>query len=168
MSNYNEFDPAMEYDRDIDHMDDGFHITDDQQAEWAIRKIAAAKAEYEEWVAFYMDKLEALHKSKQNTIEYMEGRLLEYFNTQKHKVTKTGIKKYSLPSGDLILKPAGVDYQRNEEAMLEWCEKHLPEAIKTTRKAGWAEVKAHIRATGEIPDGVTPVETLPTFSIKEV
>lgn len=161
MSNYNEFD------RDIERMDDEWHIIDDQTAEWAIRKIAEARAEYEEWAAFYMDKLEAVHKSKQNTIDYMEGRLLEYFNTQKRKITKTGIEKYSLPSGELIRKPAGIDYQRNEEAMLEWCEKHLPEAIKVTRKVCWAEVKAHMQATGEIPDGVTPFETAPTFTVKE-
>lgn len=145
----------------------GFSITDDRSAEWALGKIREAKAEQEKWEAFYSEKLEAVRKECQNTIDFMTHHLRRYFLTQEHKVTKTGIEKYSLPSGELTLKPAGIDYKRDEIAMLAWCEEHLPEAIKVTRKAGWAEVKAHIKETGEIPDGVEPFETEPTFSIKE-
>lgn len=147
--------------------DSGFCIDSDQKAEWALGKIKEAKAEQEKWEAFYNGKLEAIRKETQNTIDFMTHHLRVYFLSQECRVTKSGIKKYSLPGADLIEKPAGIDYERDEAAMLAWCEEHLPEAIKTTRKAGWAEVKAHIKATGEIPDGVTPVETLPTFSIKE-
>lgn len=144
-----------------------FSIKDDRSAEWALGKISEAKAEQEKWEAFYSEKLEAIRKECQSTIDFMTMHLQRYFDTQKHRVTKTGIEKYSLPSAELILKPAGIDYKRDEAAMLAWCEEHLPEAVKVTRKAGWAEVKAHMKETGEIPDGVEPYETEPTFSIKE-
>lgn len=133
---------------------EGFQILNDQMAEWALGKIREAKAEQEKWEAFYGAKLEQIRKDTQNTIDYMTLLLQRYFDAQERRITKTGIEKYSLPSGELIRKPAGLDYKRDDTALLAWCEAHLPEAVKVTRKAGWAEVKAYIKATGEIPDGV--------------
>lgn len=147
--------------------DERFQIRDDQQAEWALGKIAEARAELEKWEAFYGQKLEAIRKETQNTIDFMTFHLHRFFDTQERRVTKTGIEKYSLPSGELIRKPAGIDYTLDEAALLAWCEANLPEAVKVTRKAGWAEVKDYIKNTGEIPDGVTVEETSPTFQVKE-
>ena len=146
---------------------EGFQILNDQMAEWALGKIREAKAEREKWEAFYGAKLEQIRKDTQNTIDYMTLLLQRYFDAQERRITKTGIEKYSLPSGELIRKPAGLDYKRDDTALLAWCEAHLPEAVKVTRKAGWAEVKAYIKATGEIPDGVEPYETEPVFTVKE-
>lgn len=148
-------------------VNDTFRIESDKQAEWALGKIAEAKAEREKWESFYGAKLEAIRTESQSTIDYMTELLRQYIGTQECKVTKSGIRKYSLPGGELVLKPGGIDYERDEAAMLAWCEEHLPEAVKVTRKAGWAEVKAYIKETGEIPDGVTPIETDPVFQVKE-
>ena len=144
-----------------------FRIEDDRQAEWALEKIRQARQELEKWEAFYTGKLEAVRQETQGTIEHMSGLLRQYFETQEHRVTKTGIEKYSLPSGELILKPAAMDYRRNEAELLDWCTAHRPEAVKVTRKVGWAEVKAHIRETGEVPDGVEVCVTEPEFQIRE-
>lgn len=146
---------------------ESFRISDDQKAEWALKKIKEAKEELAKWEAFYNQKLEAIRKDTQNTIDYMTFLLQQYFDTQEHRVTKTGIEKYALPSGELIRKPGGIDYESNDEALLAWCEKNLPAAIKVTRKTGWADVKNYIKETGEIPDGVTVVETDPVFQVKE-
>lgn len=148
-------------------MNEEFRIDTDQKAEWALGKISEAKAELAKWEDFYERKLEACRAEAQSTIDFMMGHLQRYFISQEHRVTKSGIRKYSLPSGDLILKPSGIDYQRDETAMLAWCKEHLPEAVKVTEKAAWADVKAHIKETGEMPDGVTVIETEPTFTIKE-
>ena len=147
--------------------DESFRIDSDQRAEWALGKIAEAKAELAKWEAFYAEKLEAVRKDTQSTVDYMTGLLHQYFSTQEHKVTKTGIHKYALPSGELIMKPGGIDYKRDADIMLRWCEEHLPAAIKVKREAGWAEVKAYIKETGEIPEGVELIVTEPTFTIKE-
>ena len=148
-------------------MNETFRIENDQQAEWALGKIAEAKAEQEKWTEFYTKKLDAVKADTENTITYMTRLLQEYFQTQERRVTKTGIQKYSLPSAELVLKPGTLDYERDDAAMLTWCEANLPEAIKTTRKASWADVKAYIKSTGEIPDGVTAYMTEATFQIKE-
>lgn len=152
---------------DMIQSEEGFRIENDQTAEWALGKIAEAKATLEKWETFYNDKLEAIRKDCQNTIDYMTYQLRAYFDTQERRVTKTGIEKYSLPSGELVFKPGGIDYKRDDEELLAWCEAHLPEAVKVTRKVGWAEVKEHIKKTGEIPDGVAPYDTEPTFQVKE-
>lgn len=146
---------------------EGFRVLNDQMAEWALGKIREAKAEQEKWEAFYGAKLEQIRKDTQNTIDYMTLLLQRYFDAQERRITKTGIEKYSLPSGELIRKPAGIDYKRDDMALLAWCEAHLPEAVKVVRKPGWAEVKQYIKETGEIPDGVEPYETEPMFTVKE-
>ena len=148
-------------------MNENFVIDTDQKAEWALGKIAEAKAELAKWEAFYERKLETCRAEAQSTIDFMTGHLQRYFISQECRVTKSGIRKYSLPSGELILKPSGIDYQRDDEVMLEWCKAHLPEAVKVKETAAWADVKAYIKATGEMPDGVTAYETEPVFTIKE-
>ena len=148
-------------------MNEGFVIENDKQAEWALGKIAEAKEELSKWENFYAAKLDAVRTEAQSTINYMSLLLQRYFDTQEHKVTKTGIHKYSLPSGELVLKPGALDYERDEAAMLAWCEANLPEAVKVTKKAAWADVKEYIKQTGEIPDGVTAFMTEPVFQIKE-
>lgn len=147
--------------------DKEFRIDSDKGAEWALTKIKEAKAEREKWEAFYNAKLEAVRAETQNTIDFMTYHLQQYFNTQEHRVTKTGIHKYSLPSGELVMKPAAVDYEKDETKMLAWCKVNLPNAVKVTEKAAWADIKAYIKETGEIPDGVTVVMTEPAFQIKE-
>ena len=102
----------------------------------------------------------------QETIEFMEGLLRQYFDGVPHRVTKGGTEKYALPSGELICKPAGIDYERDEGALLNWCEANLPEAVKVTRTASWEDVRKYIKETGDIPEGVVPVETEPTFQVK--
>ena len=99
---------------------EGFQILNDQMAEWALGKIREAKAEREKWEAFYGAKLEQIRKESQNTIDYMTLLLQRYFDTQERRTTKTGIEKYSLPSGELIRKPAGLDYRRDDAALLAW------------------------------------------------
>lgn len=146
---------------------EGFRIENDQQAEWAMRKIIEAKAEVERWERFYTEKLMAVVQREQDTINYMTSLLMRYFDTQERRVTKSGIEKYSLPSGTLERRPAGIKYESNEEELLAWCEKNLPDAIKTTRKASWSAVKDYIKETGEIPGGVTVGETEPSFTVKE-
>lgn len=144
----------------------GFTVTDDQSAEWALKKIREAREEQVKWETFYVERLETVRQKTQDTVDYMTGLLRRYFATVPHRVTKGGTEKYSLPSGELICKPAGVDYERDEGALLNWCEANLPGAVKVTRKASWADVKQYMKETGDIPEGVVPVETDAAFQVK--
>ena len=152
-----EHDPAAEKER--------FVIHNDQMAEWAMGKIAQANAELKKWESFYKEKLEQAKAEADSTISYMSGLLQEYFDSQPHRVTKTGIEKYSLPSGELVRKPGGLDYHRDEAVLLQWCLENLPDAVKVTEKVSWSDVKQHIKETGEIPDGVEPYQTEAAFTV---
>jgi hypothetical protein len=153
-----EADPAAEKER--------FVIHNDKMAEWAMGKIAEANANIKMWKEFYKQKLAQALAEEEDTIAYMSGLLREYFDTQPHHVTKTGIEKYSLPSGTLELKPGGLDYKRDNEALLAWCKANMPAAVKVTEEPAWEKVKAYIKETGEIPDGVEPFQPEAAFTVR--
>lgn len=156
----------MEYERYDEAERERFVIKDDMQAEWAFKKIADAQAEIDKWTEHYKAQLEAITERNKSTILYMQGLLANYFDRVPKHTTKTGIEKYKLPCGELVRKPGGLDYQRDGETLLAWCKANKPELVKVEESASWSAVKAYIKETGEIPDGVTLVETEPKFEVK--
>ena len=149
-----------------EHENGIFQIQDDQGAEWALKKIREAREEQAKWTDFYQGRMNQVKTKTQETIQFMEGLLRQYFGGGTHRVKEGGTDEYALPSEELIRKAAGMNYERDEGALLSWCEANLPEAVKVTRKASWEDVKKYIKETGDIPEGVVPVETEPTFQVK--
>ena len=43
--------------------------------------------------------------------------------------------------------------RRHREALLAWCRKHLPRAVKTTENILKSVLTEHVKETGEVPDG---------------
>lgn len=160
-----EYENKMAFTFEAEPERERFHIHNDQMAEWAMGKIAQANADLKKWESFYKEKLEAVRKDAEGTISYMSALLQEYFDTQERRVTRSGIEKYSLPSGELVRKPGGLDYKRDEAVLLQWCLENLPQAIKVTEKVSWSDVKQHIKETGEIPEGVEPYQTEAAFTV---
>ncbi|MBO5969756.1 MAG: host-nuclease inhibitor Gam family protein [Clostridia bacterium] len=156
----------MEYERYSEAERERFAIKDDMQAEWAFTKIADAQAEIDKWTAYYEDQLKSITERNKSTILYMTQLLADYFDRVPKHTTKTGIEKYKLPCGELVRKPGGVDYQRDNAALVGWCKANKPDLVKVEETASWSAVKAYIKETGEIPDGVTLVETEPKFEVK--
>lgn len=158
------------YEQDVFEDDEqeqtGWVITDDGGAEWAMRKIAEAENEMAAWKDHYAEQQARIEARCRQTIEFFTSKLADYFEQVPRRATKTGIEKYKLPSGELIRKPAGIEYQRDETAMLEWCKAQHPEFVRVSEKASWSDVKAYIKETGEIPDGVLPVEKPAAFEVK--
>lgn len=144
----------------------GWRITDDSGAEYAMRKIAEARNEIASWRDYYAEQMDKIESQNRRTIDFFTAHLSDYFEQVPRRATKTGIEKYKLPSGELVRKPASIDYQRDEDAMLEWCRAQHPEFVKVSEKASWSDVKAYIKETGELPDGVLPVEKPAAFEVK--
>lgn len=144
----------------------GWRIMDDSGAEYAMRKIAEARNEIASWRDYYAEQMDKIESQNRRTIDFFTAHLADYFEQVPRRATKTGIEKYKLPSGELVRKPASIDYQRDEDAMLEWCRAQHPEFVKVSEKASWSDVKAYIKETGEIPDGVMPIEKAATFEVK--
>lgn len=87
-----------------------FRITDDRCADWAIRKIADERSEYDrlkaladEQIAAINEKVAAARKRMENGTSYLTSCLADFFATVPHKETKT-TEKYRLLSGTLTFK----------------------------------------------------------------
>jgi hypothetical protein len=153
----------------------GFRITDDHLAEWAIQKIKEAQGDTAKWQAHFAAQLEKIKAANQSTIDFMTGALGSYFATVPHKETKTQAK-YDLPSATLIRKKQEPDFQRDADKLLAFLDAQKMDGfVKTVRSADWAALKAIttvdgeavvIAETGEIVDGVKAVARPDKFDVK--
>ena len=103
-----------------------FRITDDRCADWAVRKIAEERAEYDrlkeladQQVAAITEKMEAAKRRLENGTSYLTSCLAEYFRTVPHKTTKT-TEKYRLLSGTLTLKKGGTKATPDDAKLVPW------------------------------------------------
>lgn len=163
---------------EVAQVDEAWTIEDDQQAEWAMKKILKAQGEYEEWKNYYAGMLSKIKEKTDNTVNFMTMKLNEYFRTVPHKETKTK-EKYSLPSGDLVLvKPKSV-WAHDDVALLDWAKKNGREdCVKTTEKISWADLKKNLaesengtvydKETGVVCEGVTATKSAPEFTIERM
>lgn len=158
-----------------------FAIETDEMAEWALKKVLAAKEEKERLSALIEREREILdHKQKEidkryeSDTSYLILKLNEYFQTVKHKETKTQ-ESYQLLSGKLVFKKPTQKIEQQKEALLEWCKENAPEYVKTEQSVEWGQIKKCMKivgdvviydTTGEIVSGVTISETAGTFDVK--
>lgn len=144
-----------------------FRITDDRCADWAIRKIADERSEYDrlkaladEQIAAINEKVAAARKRMENGTSYLTSCLADFFATVPHKETKT-TEKYRLLSGTLTFKKGTTKTK-------------LDELVKVEESTRWADLKkllsytgdiATLTETGEIVEGVTVYETPGIFTV---
>ena len=158
-----------------------FRITDDRCADWAIRKIAEERSEYnrlkelaDQQKAAIEEKVEAARRRMENGTAFLTSCLADFFNTVPHKTTKT-TEKYRLLSGTLTLKKGTVKAEVDDSKLVPWLrENGYGDLVKVEESAKWGELKkllaytgeiATIQSTGEIVEGVTAYETPATFTV---
>ncbi len=158
---------------------EGWSITDDGKADWALDKIREAQAEYRRFEMVVNDKIQQLQNALQKEKESMEretgffqSKLAQYFETVPKKSTKTQ-EVYKLPSGRLVKKYKQPKIERDEEKLVAWLEKNqMPELVKIKKSADWATLKKETevvgeavvsKTTGEVIEGVTAVPQNPEF-----
>ena len=161
-----------------------FRITDDRCADWAIRKIAEERSEYnrlkdlaDQQKAAIEEKVEAARRRMENGTAFLTSCLADFFNTVPHKTTKTTktTEKYRLLSGTLTLKKGTVKATVDDAKLVPWLrENGYGDLVKVEESAKWGELKkllaytgeiATIQSTGEIVEGVTAYETPATFTV---
>lgn len=158
-----------------------FTIDSDEMAEWALKKVLAAKKEKERLTALIdaerarLDSTqEDVDKRYENDTSYLLFKLSEYFKTVEHKETKTQ-ESYQLLSGKLVFKKPTQKLEQQKEALLEWCKENAPEYVRTEQSVEWGQIKKCMKivgesviydATGEIVQGVAVTETAGTFDVK--
>jgi len=158
-----------------------FTIDTDEKAEWALKKVLAAKKEKERLLALIdaeHDRLDqkgdAVCKQYENETSYLLFKLGEYFRTVEHKETKTQ-ESYQLLSGKLIFKKPTQKIEPDEEAFLAWCKQNAPEYVRQKESVAWGDIKKQMvvdgntviyGATGEVVTGVSVTETAGVFDVK--
>lgn len=122
---------------------EGWKITNDNSADWALDKIREAQAEYRRFKMVIDDKIqqlqEALEKEKESMEQetgFFQSKLAQYFETvPKKKTTKTQ-ESYKLPSGRLVKKYKAPKIVRDDEKLVAWLEKNqMPELVKIKKSA---------------------------------
>ena len=165
-----------------------FRITDDRCADWAIRKIADERSEYDrlkaladEQIAAINEKVAAARKRMENGTSYLTSCLADFFATVPHKETKT-TEKYRLLSGTLTFKKdaaraesAELQTKLDEAKLVPWLKANgYGELVKVEESTRWADLKkllsytgdiATLTETGEIVEGVTVYETPGIFTV---
>ena len=152
-----------------------FEITNDRTADWAIRKIQAAERELDRMKAWYDRQLEAAKKERDDEVAYFTGLLMRYFAQVPAKDTKT-MKKYALPSGEMVLNKAKDDFAvADPEALVSWCQSNDPELVRVKTEPAWAAIKKRLvqseagivdKETGVVVDGVELVNKPEEFKIR--
>ena len=154
---------------------DEFEITDDQTADWAVRKIREADEELERMETWFKNQLAAAKDRHEQTVSFFNGKLARYMETVPARETKT-TRKYELASGELVITKEKTDFKATDnEALLGWCQENDPTLVKVVLEPAWATVKKRLQATdagivdtetGTIVDGVELVTKPAEFKVK--
>lgn len=160
---------------------DTFVIDNDSKAEWALNVIKAEKADMErliavcqEKIAEYQQKIENFKRQYENRTSYLRSLLAQYFNNVPHKKTKTQ-ESYQLPSGKLILKYPGPEFERDDETLVAFLEQNgYEEYIQIKKTPKWGDFKKTVVVSGEnvitqdglVVEGVKAVERAPEFVVE--
>lgn len=170
------------FDTDVDVPETVFTIDSDSMADWALKKIADEKAEFEridaiaaEQIAELTAKREDLKRKYENKTGFLKGRLAAYFETVPHKETKTQ-ETYNLLSGKLVKKKASVKLKADNDKLLAYMRINgLGAFIKTEEKPAWGDYKKRLDTvdgmvvdteTGIVVDGVVAEEIPAEFTVK--
>ena len=160
-----------------------FRIQDDNQADWALRKIARARQdmkEAEETAAMEIEKinrwLDGQRDESLRTELFFTVLLQEYYEPR--FMTNPDKKTYKLPSGKVQRRTQQPQFDRDNEALLAWLkQREMTDYIEVKETPKWGELKQQVQVVGEhvvikdgplkgeIIDGVEVVHRPPTFRV---
>lgn len=149
-------------------------INDDARADELLEEIKDLEVEYNRYkimadtrIETIQQKLQVKKEQMEKETEFLKAQLRSYFNTVKLKETKTQ-KSYGLLSGKLVLKKEKDQIvKEDEEELLTWAEKNVPDLIKVKKDVNWAELKKQVKEckdfvinieTGEIQNNIKMIE----------
>jgi len=153
---------------------EGFTIDNDSAADWALRKIAAARTERDRLKAHFAIQEEIADRRVEEAEQRFMPMLEQYFEQVPRHETKTKAS-YALPSGKLVRKMQGPEYVRDDEKLLAWLKKIGKTGyIKITERPAWGDFKPYTKvvgdrvadSNGEIVDGVQVVERAQVFDVE--
>ena len=135
-------------------LDELYKVNNDNEAEDMISKLKEKQQETRrllEIIAYKQQELQLqkniIEEQLRKDTEYYTWKLEGYFNTLTEgvKTTATGIKKYKLLSGTLVINPEKQEFIKDDEKILEYLKANNPEYIKVTESPMWGELKKTVQ-----------------------
>jgi hypothetical protein len=138
-------------------------INDDISADKALEERKQLILEKSKWAQFYEEQNRKAQEKLDFEITGIDYSLNDYFiRLENVRETKTQLS-YSLPGGKLKLVKPTVEYIHDDDVLMPWAEENG--FVKEKRTVAWADIKEHIKQTGELPDGVTVQEKPEHFEV---
>lgn len=148
---------------------DRFRITNLEQANWALRKIAAFKAKAREINSLAEAEIERIKswqdgelKKIESSIKFFEMLLEEYHRSRIVQNPKE--KTITTPYGKMQIKKVPPKWNYDENKLLEWLKKNKPHLIRIKEEPNKQELKKVLKVdnlvaidpdTGEVVEGIT-------------
>jgi len=161
---------------------EGWHITDDSTADWALRRIAWHQQQIERRKQFVQREIERLQaylqaetERHERSIRFFESHLRAYFEQLRQQGLLGDRKTYRLPHGALQMRAKSPKFERDDKQLLEWARQHG--LVRVSEAPDWSTIKERLavtdsmvvvdRETGEVVPGVIVAEPAgETFSVK--
>ena len=156
------FDLYMEMTAEVEQ--EGFTVKNQQTAEWVVKRIAQHRRRQAEVDELYQAELYRLKAWKQKQDEKEQASIDYFENILKPWAQEQG-KSVSLPSGRVRFRKMQDKFIYDDQAVMAWAKEHLPEAIRVKEELEKKAIKDHVKATGELPDGLTIEQQEPKFEV---
>lgn len=161
---------------------DTWTCSNDQQAEWAVKRMRFAARKRDRLLAGIREEIETMQarireveEAYQNETAFFRGQLDMFMASAECEATKTQ-QKYELPSGTVLRrKSRAPEFTRDETALLDWAKASGNAAfVRVKETPNWSEIKSAAvvndgqlvtKNTGEIIPGVTVTQREPEFIV---
>jgi hypothetical protein len=146
--------PAEDEQHEDPAVPEAFAVRDRASANWVVRKIAEARA--------YADHVKAWAELELRRAQREEAFFLRRFGTEleawaRAEIESSRRKSLKLPAGTVGFRTEPIRLEINDEQkLILWCRRHLPDAVRVQTSVLRAAVKEHLVQTGECPDGTQP------------
>ena len=142
-------------DEENDNENSGYVIDDDKKADWALEKIRQEREERDrlinlakEKIDHYEQEISAIANRCETRTSYLQSQLAAYFETVKHRKTKTQ-EKYSLLNGSLVKKYGGYKYDYDDDTFVDYLKNNYPQLVTVIERPQWGEFKKITELTAE-------------------
>ena len=126
-----------------------FVINDVSSASWVVRKIVEARARQERIKAWAAAEMKAARREEEFFLRRFGPELEAWVAENLH-----GRKTLHLPDGTLGYRRKGLLLNiEDKEAVLEWCRRNLPEAVRVKEDVLKTPLNEWVKETGEVPPG---------------
>src|SRR5690606_12605605 len=131
---------------------EGWHITDDSTADWALRRIAWHQQQIERRKQFVQREIERLQaylqaetERHERSIRFFESHLRAYFEQLRQQGLLGDRKTYRLPHGTLQMRAKSPKFERDDKQLLEWARQHG--LVRVSEAPDWSAIKERLAVT---------------------